>query len=71
MDIITIITFMRSFTRGGLNDGSLPALPMGSVLVCPSCGGTEIEDNGRLLTCLECLEIGSQFDFIETTTFGV
>ena len=70
MNLVMLITFIRSFTRGSLNDGSLPMLAPDCEFVCPSCGGIDVVDNGRLLTCQECLEIGSRFDFVETTVFG-
>lgn len=78
MNLVMLITFIRSFTRGSLNDGSLPMLAPDCEFVCPSCGGIDVVDNGHfdhaqrglLLTCQECLEIGSRFDFVETTVFG-
>jgi hypothetical protein len=69
MNIITVITFIRSFTKGKLNDGSRPALAPDRTYRCPSCGGNDVVLKGRLLTCQECLEIGSEFEFIETVEF--
>lgn len=66
MSLETLITFVRSFRGGGLNDGQRPLL-LGDCIECgetavtvcsacrsPLCDTCLIEDEDRLV-CLECV----------------